>query len=211
MSLSSEVLAEFIVLHGIDGTGKSSTSRFVTAQNNQKGRPTINYDEYEKGLDSPYRKIKDRIKAEGSIEEQLAFFLASTLFHSQKITQLVESGLTVVKSRYLLDVAAHHSHLGCRNVEQLIALFPFFSPSLQVILIAEEMERQRRIQQRPEKNSQDLIKNEEGSRAWYFEQYLLKHAQQIHPSAHTYVVDTTALPQTAVAQKVISRMEALHA
>ncbi len=198
---------QFIVLYGIDGTGKTTTAQSLTSRYNELHLPVINYDEYEKTLSPAYRQIKKIVKTQGSPEEQLAFTLASSIYHSHQISQLVESGYTVIKSRYLLDVAAHHSHLGAKNVEQIISLFPFFAPSLQVILLCDELTRQSRIAARGEKNEKDLIKKEPGTRADYFEKYLLEHAQNTHVFSQVKRIDTTNSTPTEVAEQIVSNQE----
>ena len=67
-------------------------------------------------------------------------------------------------------------------------------PDMAVVLRCSEAERQTRIAARGEATPEDLIANEPGTRAHYFEQYLLEH---IAESADRHIIlDTTdATPQ----------------
>lgn len=198
-----------ITLHGIDGSGKTTTADYLVQHLVDKGLSAVNYDRYEVGLESPYRQIKKEIKHR-PFDEQLAFFLASTLFHSHQIEVLISQGMWVVKSRYLLDVLAHYSHLGCKNVETIAIAMPFLQPTLQIILVLDEFERQSRIKNRPIRDEKDMIPKEMGTRAWFFEEYLLRYAGIIHSKATTKTIDTTVLGKESVANQIARVLWGTH-
>ena len=62
----------FITVHGIDGTGKTTTVQLLAERLNSLGIPTINYDEYERGLTNPLSIAKTGVLKETSPSTQFA-------------------------------------------------------------------------------------------------------------------------------------------
>jgi thymidylate kinase len=198
----------FISIHGIDGSGKTTTSNTLTSLLNAQGIPTLNYDEHEVNLNPPYRKIKKEVKA-ADPHQQFLFFLASTLFHSQEILKRKQTSL-VVKSRYLLDVLAHHADLGVRNVLEVAKLFPFVQPDLLVILVLNEKERLRRVRSRLDSNDQDLVEKKQGNRPFFMENYFIDQAPVLHPDTALMILDTTIETPQQIATRIAEKIHSLH-
>lgn len=197
----------FITVHGIDGTGKTTTSRALSESLFLAGQKTFNYDEYETvAFDNPFSSIKKRIVKETSPNAQLAFYLGSTMFHSDAITHLLSQGFSVVKSRYLDDVLAHHAHLGVLNGEQIAALFPIVQPDLKVILTVNEDLRRERLKARGEKDWKDRELRESGSRLDFFENYLLEKSQELINIGKALRIDTSQLQVSEVVERIVSQL-----
>lgn len=197
----------FITLHGIDGTGKTTTAGFLTQGLNNQNMKAINYDDYEKiNVDNPFSAAKKRVVKEASPEAQLAFFLGSTLFHSDVIGGLLQQGYSVVKSRYIDDVLAHHAQLGVKNTEEIAALFPIIQPGLRVILTLDETTRRERIRIRGEVDEKDKEIRTLGSRLDSFENYLIANSENLQVLGKAIRIDTAALDPQQVSQIILDHI-----
>lgn len=196
----------FVTIHGIDGTGKTATTAALATALENRGIATVNYDLHELQLSNPFSAAKERVLRETSPAAQLAFYLGSTLYHSDQISQLVIDGYAVVKSRYLDDVLAHHEHLGVENVQAIAALFPVVQPDFQVVLTLSEHERRRRIEERGIVDAYDLVEKVAGSRMEYFENYLLTHTQALQDIGRAMHIQTDTIKPQEVAEEIIKYM-----
>lgn len=202
-----EKMGEFITVHGIDGTGKTTTTKKVVDVLNQSGEKAVNYDEYKEGVENPHTDKKEEAKESGALDDQLAAYLESMMYHSTQIEKLLAQGYHVVKSRYLDDIKAHFSHLGIAE-EKLIELgekFPMVQPDLKVILLLEESERRRRLDDRGVLNERDSEPKNPNTRLGYFEDYLLRASEEA-PADSVLHVDTGTLDATQVAKKIIDHI-----
>ncbi len=197
----------FITLHGIDGTGKSTTVSVVTTLLKKRGITTINYDAYETEHPNPFSVAKKGVLATTTPEAQFAFYIGSTLYHSQTISRLAAQGTCVVKTRYLDDVLAHHAQLGVANVREIAALFPIKNADLMVVLTLPEPVRRARISVRGELDVKDKEVRQQGSRLDFFEHFLLESAGFLQPSKRSLIIDTSATPPEQVAQIIVARMQ----
>jgi thymidylate kinase len=198
---------KFITIHGIDGTGKTSSTRMVVEGLNALDERAINYDDHKDKLSNPYSEIKKEVDKHGSVEERLSVYLESMMFHSAEIDSLLAQGFHVVKSRYLDDIRAHFSFLGItpEKMKELVEKFPLVQPDLKVILLLEETERRRRINIRGILDDKDLEERKEGSRLDFFENYLreaVKHA----PAGSALFIDTGIFNCDEVARKIIDHI-----
>ena len=197
----------FITVHGIDGTGKSTTVSKLATSLAALGVATINYDVYETEHTNPFSPAKKGVLAATTPEAQFAYYLGSTLYHSQTISRLVAQGACVVKTRYLDDVLAHHAQLGVANVRKIATLFPIKLPDLMVVLTLPEAVRRARIRVRGELDAKDKEVRQEGSRLDFFEHFLLESAGLLSSSKRSLVIDTSATPPEQVAQIIVARMQ----
>ncbi|GEM_PF-1852260 len=203
----SEKLPPFITFHGIDGTGKTDSASATYRILEARGIKAVNYDEYEKlRVKNPFSSVKRQIEEETPAAARLAFYLASTIFHSVQITQLVKGGFTVVKSRYLDDVIAHHAHLGVPNGEAIARLLPIVQPDLKVILTATEWIRQQRLENRGRSDLKDEEVRYPGSRLDFFENYLVDHAHHLISIGHALKLDVSEISPQDVGQRVIENL-----
>ncbi len=201
----------FITVHGIDGTGKTTTSNVLSQELTQIGLNNINYDIYEtEQIDNPFSSLKKRVLTETSPTSQLAFYLGSNVFHSERIEELLQLGYSVVKSRYIDDVLAHHAHLGVKNVVQISQLFPIVQPDLRVILTIDEEVRQERIKQREEIDWKDKEIRNTGSRLDFFENFLLEHSSELRKIGKAIQLDTTYLNPQQIAYEIIDHLLSFH-
>lgn len=199
---------KFVSVHGIDGTGKTSTAQAVVDKLEVIGVPSVNYDILRSQNGSPLGEKKKEIDRTGTLEDRLAVYLESMMYHGEAIEALLAQGFHVVKSRYLDDVCAHFAHLGIsqEKIEEFKKKFPMVQPDLKVILQLTEAERRRRINTTREVlNDNDLDEKMPGSRAYFFEDYLLK-AAQVAPLGSVLHVDTGECDTDAVARKIIDHM-----
>ncbi len=128
------------------------------------------------------------------------------MFHSDKIKELLRQGYSVVKSRYVDDVLAHHAHLGVENVAEIARLFPIVQPDLRVILILNEEVRRFRIMQRGEIDLKDKEMRQVGSRLDFFENYLLEGASELMKIGKAMKIDTTDLNPQQIARQIIDHL-----
>jgi thymidylate kinase len=197
----------FITIHGIDGTGKSTTVSMVASLLVARGVATINYDVYESEHTNPFSPAKKGVLATTTPEAQFAFYIGSTLYHSQTISELVAQGTCVVKTRYLDDVLAHHAHLGVANVREIAALLPIKTADLMVVLTLPETVRRARILKRGELDVKDKEVRQAGSRLDFFERFLLESAGLLQSSKRSLIIDTSTTPPERVARMIVERMQ----
>lgn len=198
---------KFITIHGIDGTGKTSSAKEVVKRLEDYGESAIDYDNYKETKINPYKKIKDEIDKCGSLEERLSIYLKSMMYHSNEIESLLKKGFHVVKSRYLDDIKANFSHLGINSerMSELEKMFPLVQPDLKVILLLEETERRRRIDIRGVLDDKDLEERKTGSRLDFFEDYLVKAIREA-PAGSVLAIDTGRFGCNEVAKKIIDHI-----
>jgi len=195
---------KFITIHGIDGTGKTTTTEKLHQRLVSMGEQAINYDTHKNDRPNPFAQKKELADREGSPEERLAAYLESTMFHSEQIEDLRKQGFHVMKSRYLDDVLAHHSHLGLSEevLQAGLRKFPIVQPDLKVILTADESKRRDRIEGRGILDARDAEHKAPGSRARYFEDYLMQFAQKA-PEGSVLHLDTGELDAEEVVERII--------
>ncbi len=191
----------FITLHGIDGTGKTTTAARVTTRLSNSGLRVVNYDVYEnENTDNPFSLAKKRVLQDASPHAQFAYFLGSTLYHSSQIENLIGDGNHVLKSRYVDDVVAHHSHIGVQDADAIASMFPILQPDFKVILTLEENVRRQRILNRGELDDRDKEVRTAESRLDYFEKYLLDRNDALLRSGNALKLDTTESEPEEIAE-----------
>lgn len=197
----------FITIHGIDGTGKTTTTENVTHALQERGKMVVNYDQYESEHGTnPFSGAKKRVLTETSPTAQLAYYLGSTMYHSDRIEALIDDGYYVLKSRYLDDVLAHHAQLGVENVQEIASLFPIIQPDLRVILTLSEEVRRERIIVRGEMDEKDKEVRVTGSRLDFFENYLLSVNKDLVAIGKALQIDTTDIEPDQVATSIIDHL-----
>ena len=197
----------FITIHGIDGTGKTTTADTLTRELISNDVKTVNYDIYEKEKQTnPFSPAKTTVLSEASPSAQFAYYLGSTLYHSDQISRLMQEGNSVVKSRYIDDVLAHHAQLGVDNASVIAQLFPILQPNLRVILTTREESRRTRIINRGELDIKDKEERKLGSRLDFFENYLLTTSDQLSISGQVIKIDTTFHSPQKVVQHIIDHL-----
>ena len=197
----------FVTVHGIDGTGKTTVTSSLVDSMNADGHKAINYDEYKDKTPNPYLEKKSEADKNGSLEDRIAIYLESTMYHGKQIDQLLNDGFHVVKSRYLDDVLAHFAHLGGNKdmMGKLKIQFPIVQPDLKIILSLDEDLRRERINTRGILDDRDVEKKEPGSRLYFFEDYL-KKANILDPANSVLHLDSGKLNVEAITKKIIDHL-----
>lgn len=195
----------FITIHGIDGTGKTTVTRLTAQLLKSHGVNVLNYDEYEEAfVNNPFSVAKKRVLVETPDSAQFAFYLGSTIFHSARISSLLELGQTVIKSRFIDDVLAYHAHLGVQSVAEIASLLPIIIPDFKVLLtLQNESERRRRIISRGIFDEKDLETRREGGRLDFFEKYLLRSISDFVTKGKATIIDTGTIRAEDVANQVV--------
>lgn len=178
--------ASFVTIHGIDGTGKTSASRNVAQALSRHNIPTINYD------DITAEVVADRSQSD--------IALAKKLSQSALITHYLESGHSIVRDRWLIDIHADRGFAG----NTIAVPSGILTPDYSFVLTCEDSVRMQRVLARGNPTEQDLIPNVEGTRAHYFEQYLLRRIGEFAHRALT--IDTTELGQDEVAETITNHL-----
>jgi len=178
--------ASFVTIHGIDGTGKTSAARNVAHMLSRHNIPAINYD------DITAEVVADPLQPDTA--------LAKKLSQSALITQYLESGHSVVRDRWLIDIHADRGFAG----NAVAAPSGILTPDYSFVLTCEDSVRMQRVLARGNPTEQDLIPNVEGTRAHYFEQYLLRRIGEFARLAIT--IDTTELSQDEVAETITNHL-----
>lgn len=171
--------SNFITIHGIDGTGKTTAAHTVAellpqAVNYDSITDTINY---------------DRNHSDITIAKKLS---QSALIHSY-----LAQDISIVRDRWLIDVHADREHKGMLTP----AYEGIATPNYSFVLTCDENLRMQRVLHRGNPTEQDLVPNIEGTRAHYFEQYLLQNIGKF--AHHSMVIDTTDLNISEVAQTIV--------
>ena len=185
----------FVTIHGIDGTGKTTAAYEVTQRMRQRGSQS-----------ETVASLEDIYGAEYSLPTSL--FIPHTLNEMSLLKRIRQTemvrranavGITVLRDRWLIDTYADSAHR--RIVLPEVPTDSILQPNLSVILLCDENVRQQRIAARGNPSPEDLIPKEAGTRAKFFEEYLLRNIGAF--AARTMIIDTTDLMPTQVAEKVL--------
>ena len=180
--------ANFVTIHGIDGTGKSTIANQLAELLNAQGHLAVFYD--------------NLVKEIGDLPNTGGGLFDGKIQQSGIISRALADGQTVSRDRWLIDIFASETFKG----EQL-SLVPkeILRPDLSVILLCEESVRQSRIRLRSNPTIDDLTPKVEGTRPDYFEKYLLKHIANF--AACSLVLDTTHNDPKQATAKIIAELE----
>ena len=177
-----------------------------------RGINTVNYDDYKThDAKNPFEPIKKKVEETAPHSAQFAFYLASMLYHSSMIEHLITEGSAVVRSRYIDDVVAHHAHLEVPYVQQIAKLFPILQPDLRVVLMLPEEVRRQRVFYRGEINTRDKDTKVAGSRADFFERFLIHTAHKFLDSGKALIVDTSIRSPHEVVECIVDHLVTIQA
>ena len=195
--------AAFITLHGIDGSGKSEAVGGIVQHFALKGLSVINYDLYKvHDPNNPFEHIKGKVEKTASPPAQFVFYVASMIYHSHVIRELLSKGNIVVRSRYIQDVLAQYLYKGVQNVQEIVKLASILEPDLSVILTVDEEIRRQRIVQRGEINDKDREEKNPASRLAFFEKHLLASA-----TSRSFIINTSLLSIEQVVETITLEIE----
>jgi thymidylate kinase len=174
---------KFITIHGIDGTGKTTTAELLR---NGLGELGIRV--------AHWNIVKNLLEPVPNSRASLAAGIGKKVSESRIVLDLMEKGMTLARDRWAIDVMADHAFAGTpmRGCEASLATNPeLLLPDFSVILVCKENERMRRINLRGNPSEEDLIPNTPGSRACFFQEYLLANIAE--HSENSMVIDTTGI------------------
>lgn len=181
----------FIAIHGIDGTGKTTATGYLVNHLRAIGRKAI-------GFDNIYIPQQDPMQPSRGLEVSLS----KKAEQSGAIDKMLAEGYDVVKDRWLIDVFADNLHKG----NELPDVIPeIATPDLSILLTCSELERQKRILQRKNATSDDLIPKEVGTRAHFFENYLLENIGDY--ASNVLQIDTTSMKVNEVVQIIVEKVQ----
>jgi len=176
----------FITIHGIDGTGKTSAARNVAHILTNHNMAAINYD------DITDEVIPSPLESDST--------LAKKISQSALIASYLVDGTSIVRDRWLIDVHADRGFKGASVATPQGIITPDYS----FVLTCDDSVRMQRVLERGNPTEEDLIPNREGTRAHYFEQYLLHRIGEFARLA--IIIDTTELSQDEVAETITNHL-----
>lgn len=145
----------FLAIYGLDGVGKTT----VVSELSRVLDESINFDEYKNKIANPYALSKEKVLELKMDDVEFFHYIGSNIFQGKVISELIESGKTVVKSRWYLDILADFNYRRLDFVDSMEDKIPFLIPDLSVLLVADDDIRRRRITSRtetPSKNDLNL-------------------------------------------------------
>ncbi len=188
----------FITIHGIDGTGKSTLASALCDELNANSQDAVLFEQL--NLDNPFADNKPNF-ANLHPQARVFYSLGSKAVESTTIAS-ASAQRHVVKDRWVIDVLADQSYCGATIDDSLFGLLSM--PDLAVLLTCQEDERMRRIQERGGANANDLVPNIEGTRARYFEQFLMDHLGQ--SAGQCMQLDSSNVPAVELAKQIAGRI-----
>ena len=133
----------FVVLEGLDGTGKTTITEAVARNLSSKGTPAIAVHT----PTEPYSQLAPFVIDRANLEARFHFFLSSVLYASAHIQSLITSS-AVICDRYIYSTLAYHRAEGIRldlKIEELNLILPNY---LFLLTLRDDKERRRRINTR---------------------------------------------------------------
>ncbi len=152
---------KFIVLEGIDGSGKSTVSRLLAKSLGAKLVSTP-----PKGFGSARRAVDSHAQ----LQSRFFFYLSSVLFASETIEELLKTN-HVVCDRYIFSTLGYHQSLGLK-IDFDLSSIKFTQPDFTFFLrIEDEVERQRRLRERMRFTKTDALIDDEKVRKKLVREY----------------------------------------
>lgn len=193
----------FVTVHGIDGVGKTTAAETLASMMRQENDNTYTYAqllETEPSFLTQERELREELVGDTDDTSVFQKSVYSKLAQSAIVREALNQDMSVVRDRWYIDVLAANSYKGGSvsiDAEVLV-------PDLSVILVCNEEERMRRIHDRSDPTEDDLIPKVPGTRAHYFENFLLKHTQDL--CGNFMILDTTEVCPTEIANRIIGEL-----
>jgi dTMP kinase len=145
-------LYPFIVLEGLDGTGKTTTSNAVVDSLRSRGLPALMLHTPAE----PYSLVSREVIENCSVLARFYFFLSAVINASDQV-RILRNSAVVVCDRYIYSTLAYHRAFGVAmdvDYDQLDLVMP----DLTILLdISDEEERRSRITARGNNTTADLL------------------------------------------------------
>jgi dTMP kinase len=132
----------FIVVEGLDGSGKTTLARSLADALTRRNIPTL-------AIKTPPPQLQqsaERVAHDFAVNARFLFHLAGVCHTSSAVHQLLETS-SVVCDRYLLSTVAYHDASG-RTAAVDIASLDILLPEVTFYVVVEERLRQERIRMR---------------------------------------------------------------
>lgn len=114
----------FLAIYGLDGVGKTT----VVSELSRVLDESINFDEYKNKIANPYALSKEKVLELKMDDVEFFHYIGSNIFQGKVISELIESGKTVVKSRWYLDILADFNYRRLDFVDSMEDKIPFLIP-----------------------------------------------------------------------------------
>ncbi len=153
---------KLIVFEGIDGSGKSLLCRSLVKELKRKKINAVCYEDIE-NKNHGFNLIKPFIKSETPISASLYFYIASAIYKSQIIKNLLKKNW-VVCDRYIFSTLVYHQLRGA-NIKDLppYKKLGIIEPDYYFLITVPEKIRAERLMGRALNNPDDLKKKTKGS------------------------------------------------
>jgi thymidylate kinase len=182
-------MGAFVTIHGIDGTGKTTIAQRLPDALRYEFPEAYYFDDLR--LPEQVTPLVAPVNAyEKSVQKKIG--------QSSALGTILQKGGLVAKDRWMIDVAASNSFSD--GEDYTTNPNGVLIPSLSVLFTCAEDERMRRIHARGNPTPDDLVPNEPGTRAHYFETFLREHLPDF--SMSSLVIDTTPGDPTAVIEEI---------
>ncbi len=180
---------QLIVIEGIDGVGKTTLTRGICTELQNRGIKAVLYEDIENKTEG-FNTIKKYVKEHVSVEASFYFYLASAIHKSNEIEQLLKDNW-VICDRYVFSTYAFHVAQGL-SLESLPDLknLSIRMPDQLILLVLDEGERNKRISERAHNDIDDCYPNVPGS--------YLHHFQEILKSFNPKILDANSSKEALV-------------
>lgn len=140
---NNKILKKFIVLEGVDGSGKTTAALRLAKEFNL---------EYFKTPGDIFAAVRPLFEDKAHVNARLYFYLGTVLYASQEIKKCLASKKMVICDRYIYTTLIYHKVLGARvskGLEKEI-ISSIKMPDLSIFMYANAAARQARLGRRQE-------------------------------------------------------------
>ena len=181
---------KLIVFEGIDGVGKTTLSGLLRDKLIKQGIKTIRFEDIEE-KNSGFNQIKPFIKTQVPIDSSLLFYIASAIYKSQRIEQLLKHNW-VICDRYIYSTLAYHK---IRNASLSLILdikkIPIRLPDFLFLIKVNDDIRLKRTKARSNSNAYDFKMKTNKNFVGKMEKALKKFNPIIIDNSYSTPVDVT--------------------
>lgn len=182
----------FFSIHGIDGVGKTTITELLAEQMSRENVNASSWDLF---------ATRAELDTLPSSRGDFAASIAKKAIESEAIRLALEQGETVVKDRWVIDVLAAHAYKGTLAGIDPTMISRLLKPDFSVVLTCQEQQRMARVHSRANPTDEDLIPRVPGTRAYFFQDYLLGKVADF--SRDHVVIDTTEKDQVQVVTEIL--------
>jgi dTMP kinase len=181
---------KLIVFEGIDGVGKTTLSGLLRDKLIKQGIKTIRFEDIEE-KNSGFNQIKPFIKTQVPIDSSLLFYIASAIYKSQQLEQLLKHNW-VICDRYIYSTLAYHK---IRNASLSLILdikkIPIRLPDFLFLIKVNDDIRLKRTKARSNSNAYDFKMKTNKNFVGKMEKGLKKFNPIIIDNSYSTPVDVT--------------------